>query len=189
MDSCTTSGLGSCTPSAHPLSSQRLPGLLPHSLTAPPFPGHSHGGQAGPQIWAGCKARVISYLLSLFLKINCQGSDPKEKSKYKCIHNRSAPAAKHRESLGHVTLQTKAPREGTHTTVPRQGSGVGVGHAAGTAALGPQQPRHRETGQQDALFSTLGVCGRKSEDMSTQLPSLVPVPVHLLKAPRGRTQL
>lgn len=117
MDSCTTSGLGSCMPSAHLLSSQRLPGLLPHLLTAPPFPGHSHGGQAGPQIWAGCKARVISYLLSLFLKINCQGSDPKEKSKYKCIHNRSAPAAKHRE--------TKAPREGTHTTVPRQGSGGG----------------------------------------------------------------
>lgn len=168
-------------PSAHLLSSQRLPGLLPHLLTAPPFPGHSHGGQAGPQIWAGCKARVISYLLSLFLKINCQGSDPKEKSKYKCIHNRSAPAAKHRE--------TKAPREGTHTTVPRQGSGGGGGHAARTAALGPQQPRHRETGQQDTLFSTLGVCGRKSEDMSTQLPSLVPVPVHLLKAPGGRTQL
>lgn len=47
-------------------------------------------------------------------------------------------------------------------------------HAAGTAAL--------SNGTLDTLFRTLGTCGRKSEDMSTQLPSLVPFPVHLLKA-------
>lgn len=92
--SSTTSGLGSCTPSAHLLSSQRLPGLLPHLLTASPFPVHGQGGPAGQQIWAGCKARVISYLLSLFLKINVQGNDPKENSKYKWIHNSSASSSK-----------------------------------------------------------------------------------------------
>lgn len=74
-----------CTSSIFPETPWPPPMALADSI-----PMHSHGGQAGQQIRAGRKTRAINYLLPLFLKISSQGNDPKEKSKYKCIHNSSA---------------------------------------------------------------------------------------------------
>ena len=87
--SSTTSGLGSSIPSSSIFP--EMPGPLPTgSAVSTPLPRvHSHGGQAGQQIWAGCKTRAINYLLLLFLKISSQGNDPKEESKYKSLHNSS----------------------------------------------------------------------------------------------------
>lgn len=112
--SSTTTGLGSCIPSAHLLSSQRCPSLLPwHLLTASPCSMHSSGEQAGQQILAGRKTRAINYLLPLLLKISFQGNDPKEKSKYNCIHDSSASNFQTLGKSQQWKLQTKA-----HMTLP-----------------------------------------------------------------------